>query len=314
MDLISIIVPLYNTSKYLEKCLNSIKNQTYKNIEIIIVDDGSTDSSLQLAKKIALEDKRMKVYHKKNGGLSSARNYGIQNAQGKYISFVDSDDYIASNMIEILYKNLIRNSADISICGWYLDSNRGIRPCDFKTKCVTLNNIEATNMLLNHVSFDNFACNKLFLKDLFNEILFPEGKILEDLLTIYKLIYNSKKIVVDSTPLYYYVLHENSITSNLYKQIDVGAFQAFQKRKDDLCKMYPSLDKKIKSNFFTACKSYFIIAIKSSKRDNKFEKERIIDMRKYIKYIYVDKSIPIRVKISSTLITIFPYLYFKVIK
>ena len=141
-------------------------------------------------------------------------------------------------------------------------------------------------MLLNHVSFDNFACNKLFKRELFDEIRYPEGKLLEDLLTIYKLINKANKIVVDSIPLYYYVLHENSITSKLQKQVNQGAFDVFKKRRNDLLQMYPELMRKIQSNYFTACKTYFIIAINSEIRDKKFEYDRIKDMRKNIGFVW----------------------------
>lgn len=312
MNRISIIVPVYNTSKYLEKCLNSLINQTYKEIEIIVVNDGSIDNSLEIANEIAKKDSRIKIYSKENGGLSSARNYGIEKSTGKYIGFVDSDDYVRKDMFEILMDMIESNNAQMSICGWYLVENNNIRECNFKSGRKVLNNEQATDILLNHVSFDNFACNKLFEKRLFEEIKFPEGKLLEDLLTIYKLINISERIVIDSVPLYYYVLHQNSITSNLYNQVNPSAFEAFVIRKNDLLNMYPNLHKKIKSNYFTASKSYFIISLNSNLRNKKFEKERIKDMRKNIILVWIDKSIPLRVKVSSTLISIFPYLYFRV--
>lgn len=314
MDLISIIVPVYNTSKYLEKCIDSLINQTYKNIEIIAVNDGSKDNSLEILNELAKKDSRIKVYDKPNGGLSSARNFGISKASGKYIGFIDSDDYVSIDMFKVLFDMIEENDSDISICGWYLVEGENVRKCAFNQERVLLSDDEAISMLLNHVSFDNFACNKLFKKELFDDIKFPEGKLLEDLLTIYKLINKSNKIVVDSIPLYYYVLRENSITSNLYNQVDEEAFKVFNSRKEDLIKMYPNLHKKILSNYFTACKSYFIISLHSKNRNLSFEKDRIKDMRKNIKYVWCDKSIPLRVKLSSMLISIFPYLYFKVRK
>ena len=115
-DLISIVVPIYNVEKYLEKCINSIIIQTYKNIEIILVNDGSTDSSGKICDIYLKIDKRIKVVHKKNGGLSDARNVGIENAKGKYIAFIDSDDFLDSDFIEILYNLIIEYNADVSCC------------------------------------------------------------------------------------------------------------------------------------------------------------------------------------------------------
>lgn len=309
MSKISIIVPVYNTEKYLSKCLNSLIKQTYKDIEIIVVNDGSKDKSLEIAKKIAKQDNRIKVFNKENGGLSSARNFGIEKASGEYIGFVDSDDYIKENMFEILYNMIKEANAKIAICGWYLVEDNQIRTCNFKCKKLVLNDEQAIDMLLNHVSFDNFACNKLFHRALFKDVIFPVGELLEDLSTIYKLIHEAKVIVVDSNPLYYYVLHSNSITSNLYKQVNPDSFKVFENRKNSLLSLYPKLSNKIKSNYFTASRNYFTISIHSSIRDKKFEKKMIKEMRKNIYYVWYDKSIPFRVKVSSTVISIFPYLF-----
>lgn len=306
---ISIIVPVYNGSKYLKKCLSSLMRQTYKNIEIIVVNDGSTDESLELAKEIAKEDNRIKVYNKENGGPSSARNLGIEKASGEYIGFVDSDDYVDENMFAVLYDMIEKAQAKIAICGWYLVENGQVRTCKFKCDRVILNDEQAIDMLLNYVSFDNFACNKLFHCSLFENNIFPVGKVLEDLLTIYKLIHEAKTIVVDSKPLYYYVMHSNSITSNLYKQVNPQSFQAFKDREKDLLVMYPKLTNKIKSNYFTVNRHYFTISIHSCIRDKKFEKARIKEMRKNVCYVWTDKSIPFRVKVSSTVISIVPYLF-----
>lgn len=306
---ISIIVPVYNTSKYLEKCLNSLINQTYEDIEIIVVNDGSTDNSLDLAIEIAKRDDRVKVYSKENGGLSSARNFGVSKASGEYIGFVDSDDYVDAKMFEKLYDMIKSSRTKMAICGWYLVENEKVRTCKFKCDRVTLTDEQAIDMLLNHFSFDNFACNKLFHWSLFINITFPIGQVLEDLSTTYKLINEAKVIVVDSEPLYYYVLHSNSITSNLYKQVDPESFKAFENRKNDLLKMYPKLANKIKANYFTANRQYFTISIHSNIRDKKFEKARIKEMRKNIFYVWTDKSIPFRVKVSSNVISILPYLF-----
>ena len=119
-ELISIIVPVYKVEKYLDKCINSIVSQTYKNLEVILVDDGSPDSCGKMCDEWTKKDTRIKVIHKENGGLSDARNFGLDCAKGKYIQFVDSDDYIEKDMIEFLYKNLKENNADISICSNYM--------------------------------------------------------------------------------------------------------------------------------------------------------------------------------------------------
>lgn len=127
-DLISIIVPVYNVEKYLNKCIDSIINQTYKNIEIILVDDGSTDNSGKICDEYLLRDSRIKVIHKNNGGLSSARNEGINISSGEYIGFVDSDDWVEPNMYEEMYKKILYSNADIVDCGYWKEyENKSIK-------------------------------------------------------------------------------------------------------------------------------------------------------------------------------------------
>lgn len=217
MDKISVIVPVYNVEKYLDKCIDSIVNQTYKNLEIILVDDGSPDNCPQMCDAWAEKDSRIKVIHKSNGGLSSARNAGLDVSTGQYIVFVDSDDYISSLYCEKLYKALIDNSADLSICGVkkiYPDSKDG-----------EVSNIQDENLTQDEF-FDKMegfcgwcwvvAWNKLYSRKLFSEIRYPEGKLYEDDWIIHDIIYNCKKISTVSEALYYYVQRENSIISGKY--------------------------------------------------------------------------------------------------
>lgn len=217
--LISIIVPVYNMEKYIDKCINSIINQTYKNIEIIIVDDGSTDKSNKMIDKYKKIDKRIKVYHKKNGGLSDARNYGLEKATGEYIGFVDSDDYIENNMYEILYNNLIKYKADISVVNYNLvyekDFNYKKNFKEISDKLLILNKMETIKLLLDDNKFGNYAWNKLYKRELFNNIKYPVGRNMEDLGTTYKIIEKCNRIVYDPIPLYNYLQRNNSIVNTI---------------------------------------------------------------------------------------------------
>ena len=182
MEKISIIVPVYNVEKYLKKCIDSIINQTYKNIEIILVDDGSKDSSGRICDEYIEKDKRIVTIHKKNGGLSDARNEGIKKATGKYLSFIDSDDYIEENMIGNLYKSIIENDSDISTCAKIIEySNKKIIKNNKSNFCI--NNNEAMKRMLTFDEIDTSACDKLFKKDLFLNIKFPVGRYYEDIIT-----------------------------------------------------------------------------------------------------------------------------------
>ena len=151
MILVSIIVPVYNVEKYLERCLDSLINQTLKDIEIILVDDGSTDDSGNICDKYAKKDKRIKVIHKENGGLSDARNIGLSIANGRYLQFVDSDDFIHKQMIEILYNTIINNNADISICDFdKVYENTKIK---YNTKEISLNfTLDTLNIIILNIN------------------------------------------------------------------------------------------------------------------------------------------------------------------
>lgn len=220
--LISIIIPVYKIEKFIDKCIKSIISQTYRNLEIILVDDGSPDKCPGICDKYAKIDNRIKVIHKPNGGLSDARNAGIDICKGDYIGFVDGDDYISENMYEHLLEHCIKYNADIAICGIYaIDedyNNLSIyNPMIYNQ--ITLSNIQALRHLF--LTFDvNFevAWNKLYKRDLFfnkDNIRYPYGKLHEDTYTTYKLLYYANNIAVFNEPLYYYVQRNGSIMKRI---------------------------------------------------------------------------------------------------
>ncbi len=208
--LISVIVPVYNVEKYLQKCVDSIINQTYQNLEIILVDDGSTDNSGKICDEYLKKDKRIKVIHKRNGGLSDARNWAIDVAEGEYIEFVDSDDYIEQDMIEFLYNNIEQYNADISICSYYMiDEKECINQST--NELYVYSRLEILQEVLLDEKIRSYAWNKLFKKSLFDDIRFPVGKIFEDVITIGKLFEKSEKVVLNDVAKYYYRQREGSI-------------------------------------------------------------------------------------------------------
>lgn len=221
-ELISIIVPVYKVENYLEKCIKSIINQTYKNIEIILIDDGSPDNCGMICDKYAKNDDRIKVIHKKNGGLSEARNYGIESSTGEYIMFVDSDDYIDKNMCEQLLIAAQKYNTDITMCEIYEIKGN-------KKYASTISNLER-NKVLNGITvmkefFLRYAIelyaswNKLYKRELFfleTNIRFPVGELYEDMFIDYKLYYASKRIIIIPYKFYYYVQRKDSITGVKY--------------------------------------------------------------------------------------------------
>ena len=227
-ELISIVVPVYNV----DKCIESIINQSYSNLEIILVDDGSKDSSGIMCDSYILKDKRIKVIHKENGGLSDARNVGIDKAKGEYIVFIDSDDWIDEKMIEILYNIIKKNNSDISICDYFLAYNEEIQTQKEDIEIINLSNIEALKKIYDK---DLGVCmivawNKLYKRNLFkDDIRYPYGKIHEDEFTTYKLLYKAEKISYTKQKMYYYRQRENSITSSFNKK-RLDCLEAFDER------------------------------------------------------------------------------------
>lgn len=241
MGKLSVIVPIYNVESYLKKCIDSILNQTLKDIEVILVDDGSTDGCGKICDEYAKKDQRIKVIHKQNEGLSMARNAGIRAAGSQYIGFVDSDDYIADDMYEILYKNILDYDADISICGLYNCYKEKVIPQYSGNEFIMLNNKEALRIALEGIKFSVNAVNKLYKKELFDDIEFPKGKLSEDAFTIPKILSISSKIVFDSVPKYYYMHREDSITTSGFKEKDFDVIKAYENNLKLIKKEFPDL-------------------------------------------------------------------------
>lgn len=217
---VSVIVPIYNVEEYLRRCVDSILNQTYQNMEIILVDDGSTDGSAIICDNYEKKDDRIVVIHKKNGGLSDARNEGIKKSTGEYIAFVDSDDYINEKYVEMLLNAAIENDAEIAFCGFE-------RVNDVKTIKSTLgidvvmSGIEIQKFLYSkkiNTELFNISWNKIYKRNLFSEIWFPYGRLNEDYATTYRLFYQTNRIVGINSVLYYYYIREGSITNDIKKK------------------------------------------------------------------------------------------------
>lgn len=209
--LISVIVPVYKVEKYLNRCIDSIIKQTYHNLEIILVDDGSPDNSGKICDEYAKKDKRIKVIHKPNGGLSDARNYALEIAEGEYIGFVDSDDYIKEDMFQTLYDLCEENKADISIVSFYEMIEDKVIAVRNSGELQIMDKIEAIKELLIDTKIQSYAWNKLFRKELFVGTRFPTGKNFEDIATTLILFEKCNKIVRLEEPKYCYVRRNDSI-------------------------------------------------------------------------------------------------------
>ena len=224
-NLISVIVPVYNLENYIERCLKSIQSQTYRNIEIIVVDDGSIDGSWNVIKRIAKEDNRIIPVHKENGGVSSARILGLSHANGEWIGFVDGDDEIEEDMYEVLINNSFEYNADISHCGYKMIFNDGRINSFYDTKVKKIqNNTTGIIDLLEGDLIEPGLCNKLFKKSLFKDVeLDTNIKINEDLLLNYYLFKNSQLSIFEDLTKYHYIIRDNSASRsklNEYKIYD----------------------------------------------------------------------------------------------
>lgn len=228
MPKVSIIVPVYNVEKYIERCLDTLINQTLKDIEIIIVNDESPDKSIEICEKFAEKDSRIKIYSKLNEGLGFARNYGIQKANGEYIAFVDSDDYISLNMCELLYKYAKKNGADIVYGGIYTDNNLGKieqKPC-VNTEKIWKGDKEIKQLLLDFIATEPKEKRDTIMevsvwKALFKRKIFEENKIKfvserefisEDIIFDIDFFMKSKCIIAIPDCIYYYCLNDNSLS------------------------------------------------------------------------------------------------------
>lgn len=260
--LISIIIPVYKVEKYLEKCIQSVINQTYENLQIILVDDGSPDNCGKICDEYAKKDHRIEVIHKSNGGLSDARNKGLEIAKGEYIGFVDSDDYIEADMYEVLYNLLKQYNADVSICNFYTVSQGKISIKNADNGINEYNRIEILKEILLDRNIQSYAWNKLYKKELFDEIKYPIGKKYEDIGTTFYLLEKCNKVVVTGKSEYYYINRQDSIVNNVtestitdyieliiqrYDYIEENIKELSSYNKDYLKRILKTAEKDIKS-------------------------------------------------------------------
>ncbi len=308
MQLISVIVPVYNVEKFLIKCLESIVNQTYKDLEIILVDDGSTDTSGTICDAYKEKDNRIKVIHKKNEGLSEARNTGLMLATGDYISFIDSDDFIELDMYTYLISNMQKVDADIGICGTFIDYEDGKSITKNNSKEEVLNNKEALIKLNSFSSFDMAVWNKLYKKKILENIKFPFGKKSEDYFVMYRYFDRAKKVVVLPKCKYHYFQRKNSISRS--KKISYDYIEGSKQQKDFFEKNYTDISFVANTAYafsyiatYNHCIGYNIKLDKEKKKLFKTEvKEYLSDV---INNIYISSSKKMQAILFSRSLTIY---------
>ena len=307
-ELISIVIPVYNVRDYVGKCIESVICQTYKELEIIIVNDGSTDNSLDIVRKYERKDKRIKVIDKQNGGLSDARNTGLKQATGKYIMFLDSDDFIDRDMLSVLHCNLKKYNKKISICNryYYYEDETKVLRFPNNNEIISMDKKEAYLNLLNFINFDMSAWAKLYDINIFKNIEFPVGKLSEDYYIMYLLFDKSNGVVYDSKPMLYYLQQRKGSITKKTKLI-MDYVYAAKKQLEFITKKYPDLQQYAESAY---CLAYFTIYNKSvvngGKPSREFKKEMDNVVKTYSKSVYKNQYIS---KSRKLQIILFKYFY-----
>lgn len=312
MSKIAVIVPVYNVEAFLERCIESVLNQSFADIKLILINDGSTDNSREICKTYEKADTRIKLIEQENMGLSVARNKGLEESDEKYVYFLNSDDYIHRETLNVLYENLIENDADISIADYEeVYAGQRFEYKEIENNIRTLNNIEAVEKIVVENNPNMIvAWGKLYTRELFNEIGCLNGKHHEDEFVTYKLLYRAKKIVKTSAKLYYYTLRERDITE---ERENLKSLEKLEGLKEAIT-FFEEQDKKelkiharyryllnlqivyYKSKIELSCEK---LAIKSLKRDFDIEFKKF----KGIKEVSLIKRLKLR------LFYIFPDLY-----
>ena len=289
-DLISVVVPVYNVENYLERCLSSLINQTYRNLEIILINDGSTDNSLSVCQDYAKKDKRIKIYSQKNGGLSSARNKGISLASGKYIGFVDSDDVISLKMYENLYKAMIENNSEIGLCDFVCFSDKPLFDEVFTYE--KMDRIKALKNLMIDRNITSHAVDKLYLKSLFDNIKYPIGQKFEDISTTFKLFMKANNIVYVPHTLYGYYQRTGSITGSYSKSSTIDFINAVNNRYSELYNFDKKLNIYLDMNRVNSVLRYFLdIAM--------FRKKSVLKDLSFKKVLYTELEIARRLNTTD---------------
>lgn len=259
--LVSVIVPVYKVEKYLERCVNSILNQTYKNFELILVDDGSPDKCPEMCDEYAKKDLRVKVIHKENGGVSDARNVGMDEAKGEYITFVDSDDWIFPAYINEMIRLIQNNDAQISVCRFLI--TKQYTQNEKKTFLFekVFSKEEALKTMLYQIHFDTSAGGKMYLADIIKKYQFPVGKRMEELAVVYKALLDSNVVAWTNRQLYGYYQNDESLTHQEFRVELLDGIELMDKQYENIIAKYPNLKKAASSKKFSVyCYSIRVLA------------------------------------------------------
>lgn len=302
---ISIIVPVYKVEQYLYRCIKSLMDQTYKNIEIILVDDGSPDNCPQLCENYAKQDSRIKVIHKENGGLSDARNVALDNITGEYIAFVDSDDWVEADFIETLYTNVMRENADISIIGYTLVwDDGGKRRFTQDDEYYVFDTETAIRELLKQRKFSCMVCQKLYKKQIFDAVRFPVGKLYEDVAVSLPTFLKAQKVVVSGKSGYNYYQRSDSIVNSKFDKRKLYFLDCCQEIIAYSDIHHGKYDIEAHVFYLRALMMFILQLYQAPEKDKNITKYLIKEVRECRKYIWKGSYMELRKKVVLSLICI----------
>ena len=296
---ISIIVPVYNIELYVGRCLKSIITQSFSNFEVIVIDDGSTDSTGKICDEYMGIDSRIKVVHKEHKGVSAARNEGLKMSQGKYLSFVDGDDWLDKDMYKKLYALILETHSDIAISNLGREVNGKIINKQQKYFIKEMDNVEAMRQIFKGELYRFSLCNKLFKKSCFKNIEFPQGRIHEDLTTTYKVFGNCDKAVYVNYIGYIYVKRENSILTSPYNENRLDLFISWDEIFAYIEENYPQIDELVIESYAYGCIDhiYYILDQVNDKKEKMFYLTFIKShIGRHYKTIMKNRHLPLRNK------------------
>lgn len=307
--LLSIIVPVYDVERYLQKCIDSILAQTFTDFELILVDDGSPDNCPALCDAAAAKDARIRVLHQKNGGLSAARNAGLDVARGEWIGFVDSDDYIAPEMYEILYKAVQSTGADLALCDYVKVDETGAL-CTQTHVAVPQKSLTGRELLQKaYWTTVQIACNKLYHRTIFAQLRYPVGKLNEDFFVIPEICLNTQKAVVVPDVLYYYVQRGDSIMGKSRTLRHYDAAEAAQHYWNCLVenRVYETLPAAAECTFCVVSRIYWTLpaALRKEPRSMEMLRMQSETVRRTRQYC----AVPLKLQLQSWLLWRCPQVY-----
>ena len=275
--LISVVVPIYKVEKYLDKCVESLVNQTYKNLEIILVDDGAPDNCPEMCDKWAEMDHRIKVIHKPNGGLSDARNAGMKEVKGEYVAFIDSDDYVAVEFIEKLYNVMKKEQSDIVECEVLKFTENEIPSPEYDDNAVeSFDTVKGLSLLIADDRFHQHVWNKLYRSEIALSVEFAKGKLNEDEIWTYQIFSKAFKVTKVNLPMYFYLQRGGSIMGTSYNIRRLDALEAKVQRQEYIEENFPELATQAKIDLFGSCIFACQSVMKFMSGDDKKKAENII--------------------------------------